>query len=144
MGIFGWASKQKSQQLQKTANQWNEEDPKIEVARRRLEQGGTALFVREQQYAMSRKVYVPPMKRMQRALKKNWLLFRYRGMVFNHTSSAARAWEWTVGWMALLLVVFLPIYIAFEGTFEDLRNLGKYLFSAVQFVYAIDIAVRFR
>ena len=104
MGIFGVGAKKKSQQLQKTAYQWTEEDPKIEVARRRLEQGGTALFVREQQHAMSRKVYVPPMVRLQRALKTNWLLFRYRGYVFNHTSSAARAWEWTVGWMALLLV----------------------------------------
>ena len=144
MGIFGLGAKKRSQQLQKTAYQWTEEDPKIEVARRRLEQGGTALFVREQQHAMSRKVYVPPMVRLQRALKTNWLLFRYRGYVFNHTSSAARAWEWTVGWMALLLVVFLPVYIAFEGSFDDLRKLGTVLFSAVDAVYIIDIAVRFR
>ena len=144
MGIFGWLAKEKSQQLHKTAYQWTEEDPKIEVARRKLEQGGTALFDREQQHAMSSQVYVPPRARLQRALKTNWLLFRYRGYVFNHTSSAARAWEWTVGWMALVLVVFLPVYIAFEGTFGDLHNLGNYLFSAVDAVYAIDIAVRFR
>lgn len=47
---------------------WSEEDPQIEVARRKLEQGGTALFVREQQvWAGTRKKREPLLARAQLA-----------------------------------------------------------------------------
>ena len=49
---------------------WSEEDPQIEVARRKLEQGGTALFVREQQvWAGTRKQRVPLLARARRRFR---------------------------------------------------------------------------
>ena len=40
--------------LKETSYKWTEEDPSVEVARRKLEQGGTALFIREQAWAQAR------------------------------------------------------------------------------------------
>ena len=77
--------------LKETSYKWTEEDPSVEVARRKLEQGGTALFIREQAWAQARTQRVPWTVRARRTLQKNWLLFRYRGYLFNHATNAARA-----------------------------------------------------
>ena len=66
-----------------TSCKWSEEDPQIEVARRRLEQGGTALFVREVQAWQPHKKRLPLLLRGRRALGRNWSRFKYRGYLFN-------------------------------------------------------------
>ena len=128
---------------------WSEEDPQIEVARRKLEQGGTALFVREQQvWAGTRKKREPLLARARRTLNRNWLRFRYRGYLFSHSSYAARGWDWAMGSLVLVLAIAMPLLIAFEEEWDiedpSFSTTRYWLLIGVDVLYIIDIAVRFR
>ena len=75
------AQKIVSGKTQRAACCWSEEDPKIEVARRRLEQGGIALFIR-QQHASARRKRPPLRIWIPQKIRRSWSKFQSRGYAF--------------------------------------------------------------
>ena len=131
---------------QKATCCWSEEDPKIEVARRKLEQGGIALFIR-QQHAKARRKRPPLRIWIPQKIRRSWSKFQSRGYVFRHDSPMLHLWEWSLAYLVLALSIFIPILVAFHDEKELLlpfHGEAQIALYAVDALFIIDMCFKFR